>query len=176
MYTSSTNTESSKYFALTQQIPYLIDKAIDTETSFREITLNTNFQKINVQQVRKLANSIGELAKARGNEFPDYLAPHLPSYSEALGQLVRFCLGKKLVKDLSTIFLLIKECFKQEKSIAVNYIQDPEISNYSQICFTLTLQDTLENILITEEFYYKKLIKLVSPENRCFFVLDYVLL
>ena len=127
----------------------------------------------NVREVEKTHESIKRAIEDRNNDnelIPSYIVPHLRNTTE---EFVGFCFSKNLFSSLTRNFLLIRNHFKELKGIAINHVKDPEIADYSQISFTITLSDSIENILATEREYYKEFIRSISIEHQQYFVIDY---
>lgn len=81
-----------------------------------------------------------------------------PLFSEEVNN---FCIKHDIVNECIRFYELIKETFKDIKSISVSVIEDYEIENYQHISFIIDIDDEIDNVLrLEDELMEKKFRKL----------------
>lgn len=91
-------------------------------------------------------------------------------------EVLGFCSKNNVFHECCKYYGLFQETFKHIQNIDILISEDPEIPDYRQISFILTVADSIEHVLQYEDIFREKLRNCVEKEKRQYFVYNYILI
>lgn len=90
--------------------------------------------------------------------------------------VIPFCELKNIVHTFEIYYALIYTVFEGLVKLKIDFVIDPDMENYQEIVFELTVRGEPANVLNHENKFYSRIKELIPSADRRYFSLTYIIL
>jgi len=147
----------------------------------RQATENETTNTIDEAEILKLAANWGKYEDKVLQRSPA-ISTHHTAFTDSLREncsllftedILAFCLKNNIYNECCKYHSLFIENFRNIRGIDIYLSEDPEIPNYQHISFILAVADSIENVLVYEDYFTERIDKEIETEKRKFFIYNY---